>query len=407
MERNLIVQKFGGTSVATVELISNVADRIVQQRKQGYDVVVVVSAMGETTDKLLAMAKSVMLEPLPTELDALLSTGEQISASLLAMELMKRTIKARSFSGWQAGIHTDFQHTKARISDIDPRPLQAALATGQIPVITGFQGCSPDARISTLGRGGSDTTAVAISVALKAYECDIYTDVDGVYTADPRVVKKARLLRSITNEEMLELTSLGARVLHPRAVKFAGHYNVQLRVRSSFKQDKGTLITLNDEDLEMEDAIVSGVTVDPDEAKITVQGVEDRPGIASKILGPIAAANINVDMIVQNTAANGRTDFTFTVQRESYQTAMDIINARMDDIGGSKVTGNDRIAKVSAVGIGMRSHAGVSSRAFKALADENINILMISTSEIKISVVIDEKYIELAQRTLHKVLCED
>jgi len=401
----LLVQKFGGTSLATPDHVRHVARRVLAARREGYDLVVVVSAMGDTTDRLEELAGTITSRPVSAEHDALLATGEQVSAALLALALAAQDCPARSFAGWQAGIHTDSIHGKAWIERIDEAPLRTAIASGLVPVVAGFQGCSSTGLVTTLGRGGSDTTAVALATVLDADECHIYTDVDGVYTADPRIVKEARILRNITTEEMLELASLGSRVLHPRSVKFAGHYKVTLRVKSSLTEDPGTLILCNEEDSDMERPVVSGVTVDPDQAKITVQGVRDVPGVASGILGPIAARNINIDMIVQNVSEDGRTDFTFTVQRVDYDEALSIVQSLATKIGASRVKGDDCIAKISAVGMGMRAHAGVSSKAFKALAEENINIQMISTSESKISVVVDEKYMELAQRAMHRALC--
>ncbi|MDA0977156.1 MAG: aspartate kinase [Proteobacteria bacterium] len=398
---SLFVQKFGGTSVATIPLIENVAKRVINAREQGHDVVVVVSAMGHETDRLVELAEEVDYQGLDgrREMDVLLSTGEQVTISLLAMMLMKHGVRARSFTGRQAGIVTDVEYTRARVLDIDSTRLKAELEQGVVPVVAGFQGTDEQGNITTLGRGGSDTTAVALAAVLKADECQIYTDVEGVFTTDPRVVEEARCLKRITFEEMLELASLGSKVLHSRAVEFASKYQVPLRVLSSFSDASGTLITNEDES--MEQPIISGITFTRDEAKLTMLGVKDVPGIASAILGPISDANIEVDMIVQNVAADMSTDFTFTVRREDYTQAMGILENIAKSIDAREVTGDNKIAKLSMVGVGMRSHAGVASKMFRVLADESINIQMISTSEIKISVVIAEKYLELAARALH------
>lgn len=397
----LFVQKFGGTSVASIEHIERVASRIIGARDAGHDVAVVVSAMGDETDRLVALADEVDFDGLAgrRELDVLLSTGEQVTIALLAMVLMKRGYKAKSFTGRQAGILTDQQHARARITDIDTHALKAAMADGIVPVVAGFQGTDEHGNITTLGRGGSDTTAVALAAVLGADECQIYTDVEGVFTTDPRVVEGARCLEQITFEEMLELASLGSRVLHTRAVEFASKYQVPLRVLSSFADKPGTLI--RGEDDSMEQPIISGIAFTRDEAKLTVLGVKDVPGIASAILGPISDAKIEVDMIVQNVAADMSTDFTFTVRREDYNQAMEILKNVVKSIDAREVSGDNKIAKLSMVGVGMRSHAGVASRMFQVLAEESINIQMISTSEIKISVVIAEKYLELAARALH------
>lgn len=398
---SLFVQKFGGTSVATVSHIENVARRIVKSREQGHNVVVVVSAMGHETDRLVELSEEVGFTDVKArrEMDVLLSTGEQVTISLLAMTLMKMGVPARSFTGRQAGILTDAEHTKARVLEIDTDALQAEIDKGVVPVVAGFQGTDVDGDITTLGRGGSDTTAVALAAVLKADECQIYTDVEGVFTTDPRVVEGARCLKEVTFEEMLELASLGSRVLHTRAVEFASKYQVPLRVLSTFTDAPGTLIT-NEED-SMEQPIISGIAFTRDEAKLTVLGVKDVPGIASAILGPISEANIEVDMIVQNVAADMSTDFTFTVRREDYEQALSILENIAKNIDAREVSGDNKIAKLSMVGVGMRSHAGVASKMFQVLADESINIQMISTSEIKISVVIAEKYLELAARALH------
>ena len=396
---NTIVQKFGGTSLADVERIEAVADKVADTRREGHDVIVVVSAMAGETDRLLAMAKTFGENPVGRELDVLLATGEQVTIALLSMALGRRGVDAVSYTGSQVRILTDSAHTKARIVDIDDKSVRAALDAGRVVVIAGFQGSDENGNITTLGRGGSDTTAVALAAALKADECRIYTDVEGVYTADPRIVPEARRLERITYEEMLEMASLGAKVLQIRAVEFASKYRVNVRVLSSFEAGPGTLITT--EENIMEQAQISGVTLNQDEAKVTVVGVPDRPGVASTILGPIAAANIEVDMIVQNTGADGATDFTFTVHRDDHDKTLEILEGLTTELGARRVDGDNKIVKISIVGVGMRSHAGIASRMFSALAAEGINIRMISTSEIKISVVVDEKYSELGVRTLH------
>jgi len=397
----LFVQKFGGTSVASVKRIENVAARIIRSRNAGYDVVVVVSAMGDETDRLVSLANEVNYKGVDArrELDVLLSTGEQATIALLAMTLLKHGVRAESVLGWQASILTDSQHSKARMLEIDEAVLQAKISDGIVPVVAGFQGVDQKGNITTLGRGGSDTTAVALAAVLKADECQIYTDVEGVFTTDPRVVENARCLEQMTFEEMLELASLGSRVLHTRAVEFASKYQVPLRVLSSFGEKPGTLITKEDDS--MEQPIISGIAFTRDEAKLTILGVKDVPGIASAILGPISDANIEVDMIVQNVAADMSTDFTFTVRRDDYDQAKQILENIAENIDAREVSGDNKIAKLSLVGVGMRSHAGVASTMFKVLADESINIQMISTSEIKISVVLAEKYLELAARALH------
>ncbi len=397
----LIVQKFGGTSVASVEHIERVAGRVIAARDAGDDVVVVVSAMGDSTDRLVELAEEVDFQDVAArrEMDVLLSTGEQVTIALLAMVLMKQGCAAESFTGRQAGLQTDAEFAKARILDIDTSLLRSRLNDGVVPVVAGFQGADSDGNITTLGRGGSDTTAVALAAVLEADECQIYTDVQGVFTTDPRIVEGARRLDKITFEEMLELASLGSKVLHSRAVEFASKYQVPLRVLSSFENGPGTLITREDES--MEQPIISGITFTRDEAKLTVLGVQDVPGVASAILGPISDANIEVDMIVQNVAADQSTDFTFTVRREDYEQAMGILESIALDIGAREVSGDNKIAKLSMVGVGMRSHAGVASQMFAVLAQESINIQMISTSEIKVSVVIADKYVELAVRALH------
>ena len=399
----LIVQKYGGTSVGSPERIKNVARRIAKFLSKGHRLVVVVSAMSGETNRLIALAKEIQTHPDPRELDVMVSTGEQISVALLSMALMELGIKARSYTGAQVRILTDNAHTKARILKIDEDRLRADLDAGHIVVVAGFQGVDEAGSITTLGRGGSDTTAVALAAALKADECQIYTDVDGVYTTDPRIVPEARRLRTITFEEMLEMASLGSKVLQIRSVEFAGKYKVRLRVLSSFEEEgEGTLITF-EEDKDMEQAIISGIAFNRDEAKITVLGVPDRPGIAYQILGPVADANIDVDMIIQNVGHDGLTDFSFTVPRNEFVRTVDILKSQVQPhIGARDVIGGDRIAKVSIVGVGMRSHVGIASKMFRTLAEEGINIQMISTSEIKISVVVDEKYMELAVRVLHK-----
>ena len=395
----LIVQKFGGTSVGSVERINAVADKVISACKAGHEVVVVVSAMSGETDRLLALAKEVSKNPNDRELDVLLSTGEQVTIALLSMALEARKYPARSFTGAQVHIRTDKSHNKARILEIDAARVRKTLKEGKIVVIAGFQGIDSDGNITTLGRGGSDTTAVAMAAALQANECQIFTDVDGVYTADPRVEPAARRLEFLTYEEMLEMASLGSKVLQIRSVEFARKYLVPLRVLSSFKEGPGTLIT--DEDENMEQALISGIAHNRDEAKLTIVGVPDKPGIAYSILGPIADANIEVDMIVQNVGVDNTTDFTFTVHRNDYEKALAVLEKTSMELGAKSVSGDNRIVKISVVGIGMRSHAGIASRMFNALAREGINIRMISTSEIKISVVVDEKYLELGVRTLH------
>ncbi len=395
----LYVYKFGGTSVGTVERIKAVADKVKKARDAGDQIVVVVSAMSGETNRLVALAKDMQTQPTEREMDVLLSTGEQVTIALLSMALHNLGCEASSYTGSQVKILTDSSHTKARIREIEDAKIRADLDAGKVVVVAGFQGVDQDGNITTLGRGGSDTTGVALAAALKADECHIYTDVDGVYTTDPRVVPKARRLDKITFEEMLEMASLGSKVLQIRSVEFAGKYNVALRVLSSFAEGNGTLITY--EESEMERALISGIAFNRDEAKLTLAGVPDLPGVASKILGPVAAENIEVDMIVQNVGANGTTDFTFTVNRNDYVRAKNVLEGLRTELGAQIVSGDDSIVKVSIVGVGMRSHAGIASTMFKVLADEGINIQMISTSEIKISVVIAEKYLELAVRALH------
>ena len=398
---SLIVQKFGGTSVGSLERIAHVAAKVGSARERGDDVVVVVSAMSGETDRLLGLARTVQDRPDPRELDVLLSTGEQVTIALLAMALQANGYPARSYTGHQVHIRTDSVHNRARIVHIDDERIRTDLAQGRVVVVAGFQGVDDDGNITTLGRGGSDTTAVAIAAALSAGECRIHTDVDGVYTTDPRVAPEARRLEALTFEEMLELASLGAKVLQIRAVEFASKYGVPLRVLSTFDEGPGTLIGPDLEDRSMEQPLISGVAFNRDEAKITVMGVQDRPGVAFSILGPVAEENIEVDMIVQNAGADGTTDFTFTVHRNDYARTLQIVRERTSQWESSQVTGDDRIVKISLVGVGMRSHAGIASRMFRTLAAESINIQMISTSEIKISVVVDEKYLELGVRALH------
>ena len=398
----LIVQKYGGTSVGSPERIDAVAEKIGKFRDDGDDVVVVVSAMSGETNRLTSLAQEITEQPIPREMDVLLSTGEQVTIALLCMALKKRGYAARSFTGGQVRILTDNSHTKARIKEIDSSPMRAELNQGNIVVVAGFQGVDDNGNITTLGRGGSDTTAVALAAALDADECQIYTDVKGVYTTDPRVVEDAKLLKSITFEEMLELASLGAKVLQIRSVEFAGKYKVPLRVLSTFEESEGTLITL-EEETDMEDPAIAGIAFERDEAKLTVAGVPDIPGIAYKVIGPVSEAGIEVDVIVQNAAADGSNDITFTVKRAESDKAKEILDTIANDLKAKEVTLDRRVCKVSLVGVGMRSHAGIASKMFKALADENINIEIITTSEIKISVVIEEKYLELAVRALHSV----
>ena len=395
----LLVYKFGGTSVGSPERIKAVADKVKKAHELGDQIVVVLSAMSGETNRLIALANEMQAQPTEREMDVLISTGEQVTVALLSMALHELGCDAVSYTGAQVKILTDSSFTKARIRKIDDAKLRADLDAGKVVVVAGFQGIDEQDNITTLGRGGSDTTAVAIAAALKADECHIYTDVDGVYTTDPRVEPKARRLDHITFEEMLEMASLGSKVLQIRSVEFAGKYNVALRVLSSFKEGSGTLITY--EESQMESALISGIAFNRDEAKLTITGVPDLPGVAFKILGPIAEANIEVDMIVQNIADDATTDLTFTVHRNDYQRALALLEQTCTDLGARKVTGDNAIVKVSIVGVGMRSHAGIASTMFKTLAQEGINIRMIATSEIKISVVVDEKYLELAVRALH------
>ncbi|MDR0934232.1 MAG: aspartate kinase [Burkholderiaceae bacterium] len=407
----LIVHKYGGTSMGSTERIKNVAKRVAKWHDAGHRMIVVPSAMAGETNRLIALAREIMSEPDQRELDVITSTGEQVSIGLLSLALMTLGKEAVSFTGWQVPVLTDDSHTKARIQSIDEKRVMAALDEGKIVIIAGFQGINDKGDITTLGRGGSDTSAVAVSAAMKADECLIYTDVDGVYTTDPRVVPDARRLKKITFEEMLEMASLGSKVLQTRSVEFSGNFQVPTRVLSSLtdplmpleeEMNSGTLITF-EENAEMEQTVISGIAFSRDEAKIMVIGVPDRPGIAFTILGAIADANIEVDMIIQNQSVDGITDFTFTVPRPDYERAMQVLNAKVrNEVGAKDIVGDNRVSKVSAIGVGMRSHVGVASRMFETLYKEGINILMISTSEIKISVIIDEKYMELAVRALHK-----
>jgi len=396
----LHVHKYGGTSVGTAEKIQAVAKKLFDEKNAtGHDLVVVVSAMSGETNRMTALAKQMQGTPSTKQMDVLLSTGEQVTISLLCMALEELGQAAVSYTGGQVKILTDDSHSKARIEEIDTDRIEADLKNNKIVVVAGFQGVTAEGAITTLGRGGSDTTAVALAASLKADECRIYTDVDGVYTTDPRVEPKARRLSKITFEEMLEMASLGSKILQIRSVEFAGKYNVPLRVLSTFIEGEGTLITYEDEG--MEKALISGIAFNRDEAKVTLAGVPDMPGVASAILKPISEANIEIDMIVQNVAEDKTTDFTFTVHRNDFDKTMQILQSICTELGAKKVDGDNKIVKVSIVGVGMRSHAGIASQMFEALANEGINIRMISTSEIKISVVVDEKYLELAVRTLH------
>lgn len=396
----LIVQKFGGTSVGSVERIQAVADKICKFKAQGQDIVVVVSAMSGETNRLIALANEIQQDPDPREMDVLVSTGEQVTIALLCMALKQRGQDARSYTGSQVKILTDEVHTKARIQSIDDGNIRADLALGRVVVVAGFQGVDAQGNITTLGRGGSDTSAVAVAAALKADECQIYTDVDGVYTTDPRICDAARRLDQITFEEMLEMASQGSKVLQIRSVEFAGKYKVPLRVLSSFVDGPGTLISL-EENASMENPIVSGIAFNRDEAKVSIFNVPDQPGIASKILGAVAEANIEVDVIVQNTAHDGSNDFSFTIHRNDLKKTLSVLEGIKDEIGFSGIETDDKIVKVSLVGVGMRSHAGVAAKMFDALASDGINIQMITTSEIKITVIIEEKYLELAVRGIH------
>lgn len=397
----IIVQKYGGTSVGSTEKIRAVAEKVKGFRDAGHDVVVVVSAMSGETNRLISLAKDMQEHPDSREMDVLVSTGEQVTIALLCMGLKALGQDARSYTGSQVRILTDGEHTKARIQKIDVESMREDLAAGRVVVVAGFQGVNESGNITTLGRGGSDTTGVALAAALKADECQIYTDVDGVYTTDPRVVEKARRLDKITFEEMLEMASLGSKVLQIRSVEFAGKYNVPLRVLSTFQDGPGTLITIDEDSPSMEQPVVSGIAFNRDEAKLSVRGVPDQPGVASRILAPIGEANIEVDVIVQNVAADQTNDITFTVNRGDVAKAKSILESVAADLGAREVVADSSVVKVSVVGVGMRSHAGVASTMFKSLAADNINIQMITTSEIKISVIIDEKYLELAVRSLH------
>lgn len=400
---SLIVQKFGGTSVANVDRINAVAERVGKFKKEGHQIIVVVSAMSGETNKLIRLAEDMMGSPEPRELDAIVSTGEQVTAGLTALALINRGIPAKSYSGNQIKILTDQAHTKARILKIDDKAIKQDLDAGNVVVVAGFQGVDEHGNVTTLGRGGSDTTAVAIAAAIKADECQIYTDVDGIYTTDPRIVKDARRLKSITFEEMLEMASLGSKVLQTRSVEFAGKYKVKLRVLSSFDaHGEGTIITF-EEDEKMESPIISGIAFSRDEAEVSVRGFPDLPGSAYQILGPIADANIDVDMIIQNVGESGSNDFTFTVHERDLQKSIEIINDKVKaKINAREVIGDSKIAKLSLVGVGMRSHAGIASKMFKVLSDEKINIITISTSEIKISVILEEKFLDDAVKALHK-----
>ncbi|PKO80930.1 MAG: aspartate kinase [Betaproteobacteria bacterium HGW-Betaproteobacteria-13] len=398
----LIVQKYGGTSMGTPERIGSVARRVAKFRKQGHQVVVTVSAMSGETNRLIALSRAVSSNPGPRELDVVISTGEQVTIGLLCMALQQIGIRAKSYTGGQVRILTDSAHTRARILSIDEASIRKDLAQGMVVVVAGFQGVDAEGSITTLGRGGSDTTGVALAAALKAEECQIYTDVDGVYTTDPRIVPEARKLDTITFEEMLEMASLGSKVLQIRSVEFAGKYKVRLRVLSSFEEEgEGTLITV-EEDSTMERPVISGIAFNRDEAKLTVVGVPDKPGIAYQILGPVAEANIDVDMIIQNVGKDGCTDLSFTVGRADLDKAMALLEGVRSHVGAAAISADKTMCKVSVVGVGMRSHPGVASKMFRALAEEGINIQMIATSEIRISVAIEEKYLELAVRVLHK-----
>ncbi len=398
---SLLVQKYGGTSVGTVERIQAVAEKVAGFRKDGHDMVVVVSAMSGETNRLVDLAGQMQDNPDPREMDVLLSTGEQVTIALLCMALKNLGFDAKSYTGGQVRIVTDDSHTKARIQSIDEEKIRRDLDAGRVVVVAGFQGSDEDGNITTLGRGGSDTTGVALAAALKADECQIYTDVDGVYTTDPRIVPAASRLDKITFEEMLEMASLGSKVLQIRAVEFAGKYNVPLRVLHSFQEGSGTLITLDEEFTTMEQPVVSGIAFNRDEAKVTLSGIPDIPGVASKVLAPIGEANIEVDVIVQNISADNTTDLTFTVNRNDMTKAKAVMDSISEELGAKAVLTDDSVVKISIVGVGMRSHAGVASQMFRTLAEENINIQMITTSEIKISVIIEERYAELAIRSLH------
>lgn len=398
---SIIVEKFGGTSVGNIERINAIADHLIKASKKGEQLVVVVSAMSGQTNKLIEMANEISTNPSAREMDVLVSTGEQVTIALLSMALHERGNDARSYTGGQVCIRTDNVHSKARILNIDDKRIRDDLNKSRIVVVAGFQGMDKQGNITTLGRGGSDTTAVAIAAALKADECRIYTDVDGVYTTDPRVVPEARRLEKITAEEMLELASLGAKVLQTRSVEFAGKYKVPLRVLSSFESGPGTLITFDNKEFSMEAPLISGIAFQKDEAKLTIRGIPDQPGVAYKVLGPVAAAHINVDVIIQNASAKGLTDLTFTVARADYANCMRVLEEVAAKLKARDVKGDDTIAKVSIIGVGMRSHTGVAETMFRTLSDNDINIQMISTSEIKISVIIEDKHMETAVKSLH------
>lgn len=398
---SLVVEKFGGTSVGSVERINAIADKLIRKHQSGEQLVVVVSAMSGETNRLIGLANDITDQPSAREMDVLVSTGEQVTIALLSMALQKRGNDARSYTGGQVSIRTDNIHSRARILNIDGERILSDLNRGRIVVVAGFQGVDELGNITTLGRGGSDTTAVAVAAAIQADECRIYTDVDGIYTTDPRLVPEAKRLDSITAEEMLELASLGAKVLQTRSVEFAGKYKVPLRVLSSFEEGPGTLITYENEDTSMEAPLISGIALQRDEAKLTIRGIPDHPGVAHQVLGPISDAHINVDVIIQNASAKGLTDLTFTVPRADYQACMSILDKLVEELGARDVKGDDKIAKISIVGVGMRSHTGVANKMFKTLADNDINIQMISTSEIKVSVIIDEIKLEQAVKSLH------
>ncbi|MDG6773425.1 aspartate kinase [Thiomicrorhabdus sp. ZW0627] len=400
----LIVQKYGGTSVGNIERIQNVANKVAKFVDEGHQVVVAVSAMSGETNRLTAMAQEIQTRPSKREMDVLLTTGEQVTIALLSMALQEKGYPAISYTGWQVPIKTDDVHSKARIEEIDSEKIFGQLNEGKVVVVAGFQGVTPDGDITTLGRGGSDTTAVALAAALNADECQIYTDVDGVYTTDPRVVPEAKRLDHITFDEMLEMASLGAKVLQIRSVEFASKYNVPLRVLSSMQDGGGTLITSeeNFKENEMEKPLISGIAFSRDEAKLMILGVPDKPGVAYQILGPISDANIEIDMIIQNQGVDGTTDFTFTVARGDLPAALEILQSTANKLGAREVLSDDSIVKISMVGVGMKSHSGIASQMFKTLADNNINIQMIGTTEIKISVIIDEEYLELAVQSLHE-----
>lgn len=397
----LIVEKFGGTSIGTIERINSVADHLISKHEAGEKLVVVVSAMSGETNRLIKLANDICDSPAPREMDVLISTGEQVTIALLSMALQQRGNSARSYTGSQVSIKTDRVYSRARILDIDSRKILVDLEEGRIVVVAGFQGVDSEGNITTLGRGGSDTTAVAVAAAIDADECRIYTDVDGIYTTDPRVVPEARRLKSITAEEMLELSSLGAKVLQTRSIEFANKYRVPLRVLSSFKAGEGTLISYDDQEPSMEAPLISGIAFQRDEAKLTIRGIPDHPGVAHTVLGPISDAHINVDVIIQNASQQGFTDLTFTVPRDDYEASKKILEKLVLELDAKDVKGDKRIAKISIVGVGMRSHSGVANTMFKTLADNNINIQMISTSEIKVSVIIDESKLDQAVQQLH------